>query len=142
MAFSAGCLVLALIPKFRSVSLRAAVAMMATLPGVVFYQVISLPFMAALLVLGAAVTTWLGLATDPKALGILTLVLAGAFGAASFVGFVSAWRVTWRALTERSFAAGWRREFLVATWNCLRHRQRKKMGFVQKAKDNGKLLSE
>lgn len=120
IVFCGGCLVLAVIPRHRPTSLRAAAAMLATFPGVFLYQLLCLLlypvcwllFLGAVtaadaIVPGAAVAQGVYKSHDAFNVFVLGLMLS------SVAGFVSGWRVAWYAMRERSLSAGWRQDFLV-----------------------------
>lgn len=111
--FCLACLLLAVFPKTRSASLRAAACMIATYPGVFLYQLISLPLMAVLLVVVTIGVSVLDMNEHPNVvLGVLVMPVA-AFGGVSLAGFISGWRIARTALVERSMTAGLRKDLLV-----------------------------
>jgi hypothetical protein len=117
IVFCGGCLLLALVPRLRPMSLRAAGAMLATFPGVFLYQLLF-----SLLFLGIAATA---AAIAPGFYESWDTFMAFVLGHAlsTMAGFVSGWRVGWYALRERSLSAGWRQDYLVRAFARLRTRR-------------------
>lgn len=122
LVFCLACLVLALVPRMRTVSLRAAGAMAATYPAVLLYQLGSLPFMAVLYVAGMMAVGAVDSNKHPNSVLVFVGVLVAFFGTASLAGFVSGWRVGWTALAERSLAAGLRRDLVASLVRWSLHR--------------------
>jgi len=114
LVFCIICLVLALVPRMRTVSLRAAGAMAATYPAVLLYQLGSLPFMAVLYVAGMMAVGAADPNKHPNSVIVFVGVLVAFFGGVSLAGFVSGWRIGWTALAERSLVAGLRRDVVVS----------------------------
>jgi len=90
--------VMALFPKTRPFGTRLAVAMVASYPGVLFYQLIAAPLVFAIILFWAGVFRFLRPTDSLEVAAYILLLIStvGVFGIASLVGFTTGWRFGWR----------------------------------------------
>ena len=90
-------LILAMVPRWRSLGGKLALAMLMTFPGVFIYQVAAFPVIVlTFLVINHPFRVLEPIHTkDAIAISLVFLILLGGFTAASIAGFVDGWKFGW-----------------------------------------------
>src|SRR5947208_3398000 len=97
------CLVLPFSSRTRTLGFRIAAAMLGSFPGVFLFQMLSVPKIGAIALLGLGLVSSIGPSEFALGIGVgLGLTMFANFAIASTLGFYVGWRLAWEIASGRS----------------------------------------